>query len=48
MGRSETLYEKYDDTTELQRGKIVPSMFPPTPEEAEELHLERWYVRGFV
>jgi len=35
------VWEKYSDVPEASRKRIRPSMFPPSPEEAAGMHLER-------
>ena len=44
-------YEDYLNTIpEAKRAdvKILPSHWPPSPTEAEELHLDRWYVNPVI
>lgn len=38
----DTWYTDHSQVPEKQRKGVLPSAFPPTPEEAAEFHLERW------
>ena len=40
----DTWYTQHSQVPEKQRKNILPSAFAPTPEEAAEFHLERWYI----
>ncbi|KAH9362646.1 hypothetical protein HPB48_001257 [Haemaphysalis longicornis] len=40
--RNLDLYSSFDEVPVMYHTQIRPHMFPPPPEVAEELHLERW------
>lgn len=39
-----TEYKSPDEVPEATKKSLVPSMFPPTDEEKQTFHLERWFV----
>ena len=41
MDRAGNVYNSHDDVKEDKKGKLTPGLFPPTPEEAAQLHLDR-------
>lgn len=43
MNRELEVFEKFEDVPEKNLKQIRPHMFPPTPEQAEKLHLERCF-----
>lgn len=40
----DTWYTDHSQVPDKQKKNVLKSSFPPTPEEAAEFHLERWYM----
>ena len=44
MTKNEEWFEKFEDVPEKLHTQLGASLFPPTPQEAAEFNLHKWYV----